>query len=114
MVMKKLKGLQKQNTFMPSMWIYQTILRRLVDEIDSVGLERLRKTAQTQLAQQYVPTLCSLIPFLEVNSNQEYLVKWIQELAKGGSMSEYRWNSGSTFNGKQWEDHLPTDAMLLL
>ncbi|XP_044743840.1 transmembrane protein 209-like [Chrysoperla carnea] len=116
---------------MPFMWIYQTILRRLVDEIDclnealhrynfvgvqigAVGLERLRKTAQTQLAQQYVPTLCSLIPFLEVNSNQEYLVKWIQELAKGGSMSEYRWNSGSTFNGKQWEDHLPTDAAIVM
>ncbi|XP_044735297.1 transmembrane protein 209-like [Chrysoperla carnea] len=29
-------------------------------------------------------------------------------------MSEYRWNSGSTFNGKQWEDHLPTDAAIVM
>lgn len=32
------------------------------------------------------------------------------ELAKGGSMSEYKWNSGGTWNGKEWGDHLPTDA----
>lgn len=25
-------------------------------------------------------------------------------------MSNYCWNGGGSFHGKEWEDHLPTDA----
>jgi hypothetical protein len=32
------------------------------------------------------------------------------ELAKGGCMSEFRWNSGGSLHNKDWEEHLPTDA----
>lgn len=76
-------------------WISKTILCRLVKEIEavdealqrhgladvrvgSVGLERLKKTAQTLQVAQNIPTLISLIPFLELTSNQEYLVTRIE------------------------------------
>lgn len=79
-------------------------------KIGNVGLERLRKTAQTMPVIQYVPTLTALIPFLEVTPNQEYLIKRIKELAKGGCMSEFKWNSGGSYNGKEWDDSLVNDS----
>lgn len=113
------------------MWISQTILERLVSEIKTlnsslqsqglvdicigeVGLDRLRKTAQIPQVVQNIPSLPSVVPFLEVSPNQEYVVARIQELAKGGSMSDFKWNSGGTFDGKEWSDQLPTDAALVL
>lgn len=105
----------------------QTILERLVDEFDrintslekhgltdvkvgSVGLERLRKTAHMVPVVQFIPSLATLLSFLEVTTNQEYLVKRIRELAKGGCMSEFKWNGGSSYNGRDWDDSLPTDC----
>ncbi|PNF40193.1 Transmembrane protein 209 [Cryptotermes secundus] len=113
------------------MWISKTILFRLVKEIEavdealqrhgladirvgSVGLERLKKTAQILQVSQNIPTLISLIPFLELTSNQEYLVTRIKELAKGGCMSEFRWNSGGSLHNKDWEEHLPTDSAVVM
>lgn len=29
-------------------------------------------------------------------------------------MSEYRWDSGGSCNGKNWEEHLPTDAAVVM
>lgn len=29
-------------------------------------------------------------------------------------MSEYRWSSGGNLNGKNWEEHLPTDAAVIM
>ncbi|KAJ4448217.1 hypothetical protein ANN_10231 [Periplaneta americana] len=139
-------------------WISQTILDRLVKEIEavdealqrhgladvrvgSVGLERLKKTAQILQVAQNIPTLMSLVPFLDLTSNQEYLVTRIKgipvlpcvsypmiiisikinmvshcvaELAKGGCMSEYRWNGGGSMHNKDWEEHLPTDAAIVM
>lgn len=46
--------------------------------VGSVGLERLKKTAQILQVAQNIPTLISLIPFLELTSNQEYLVTRIK------------------------------------
>lgn len=108
-------------------WISQTILERLVREFDkvnesfekhglgeikigSVGLDRLRKTAQIAHITHFIPSLPTLIPFLEVTSNQEYLEKRMRELAKGGCMSEFRWNGGSNYNRKDWDESLPTDS----
>lgn len=108
-------------------WISQTILERLIKEFDyidkslhkhgfsdvtvgGVGLDRLRKTAQLTPVLQFIPTLSVVIPFLELTTNQEYLVKRIKELSNGGCMSEFKWNGGSSYNGKEWDISLPTDS----
>ncbi|XP_067003995.2 transmembrane protein 209 isoform X2 [Anabrus simplex] len=113
------------------MWISQTVLERLVMEFDavdeafqrygltdmklgSVGLERLKKTAQMAQVVHNIPTLPNLVPFLEASTNQEYIVARIRELAKGGCMSDFRWNSGGSLHGKVWEEHLPTDSALVM
>ena len=75
-----------------------------------VGLERLRKLAQSPFLVSGVPTLPTLVPFLEISNNQEYLVKRIKVLANGGSMSEFKWNGGGSHNGKPWDNSLPTDT----
>ncbi|CAH1138308.1 unnamed protein product [Phyllotreta striolata] len=112
-------------------WISQTILERLVAEFDrvntaldkhglsdvrigAVGLDRLRKTAQTTLVTQFIPSLPALIPFLEITSNQEYLERRIRELAKGGCMSEFKWNRGGKFLSKDWDESLPTDCAVIM
>ncbi|XP_063241850.1 transmembrane protein 209 isoform X1 [Bacillus rossius redtenbacheri] len=113
------------------MWLSQTILSRMVREIQlidealqrhglsdvrvgGVGLERLKKTARAPQVVLNMPTLARIIPFLEITANQEYLVSRIKELAKGGCMSEFKWNGGGTLNGKPWEDHLPTDSAIVM
>ncbi|VEN39396.1 unnamed protein product [Callosobruchus maculatus] len=112
-------------------WMSQTILERLVGEFEMineslekhglsdikvgrVGLERLRKTAQMVPVSQYIPSLGTLLPFLEVTTNQEYLVKRIRELAKAGCMSEFKWNGGGSYNGKPWDESLPTDCKIVM
>lgn len=79
----------------------------------SVGLDKLRKLAQSFSA-SVIPTLPALVPFLELSGNQDYLVNRIKVLAKGGSMSEFKWNSGGSHNGKEWDTSLPTDTAVLL
>lgn len=109
-------------------WISTTILQRLVKQIDNmdeifrqrglsdfkigaVGLERLRKMAENQqFVQSCAPMLPLLFPFLDTFTNQEYLVQRIRDLAQGSCMGDYRWNSGNSYKGKVWGDHLPTDA----
>ncbi|XP_060533654.1 transmembrane protein 209 [Cylas formicarius] len=112
-------------------WISQTIIERLVKEFDvindslekhgmtdirvgSVGLDRLRKTSQMIQITQFIPSLTTIIPFLEVHANQDYLEKRIRELAKGGCMSEFKWNRGGSYNGKEWDDSLPTDCSVIM
>ncbi|KAK7872724.1 hypothetical protein R5R35_002709 [Gryllus longicercus] len=112
-------------------WISETVLERIVREIDAldqtfqrsgladikmggVGLERLKKTVQMAQVSQNMPTFPLLVRFLELSSNQEYLVTRIRELAKGGCMSEFRWNGGGKLHGKDWDEHLPTDAALVM
>ncbi|KAK9877475.1 hypothetical protein WA026_018584 [Henosepilachna vigintioctopunctata] len=113
-------------------WISQTILERLVHEIDSlnaslekhglndlrigsIGLDRLRKTAHVlPAAGHLVPSMKTLIQFMEVTPNQEYLTKRIRQLAKGGCMSNFRWNGGDSHDGKPWNDSLPTDCAIIM
>lgn len=80
--------------------------------IGGVGLDRLRKTAQLLHISQHVPSLSAVIQFLEISSNQEYLVRRIRDLAKGGCMSDFKWNGGGNYNGKQWDYSLPTDSVV--
>lgn len=108
------------------MWISATILQRLVKEFDkidnefairgfsdikigSVGLERLKKTAENHMVSSYVPTLSMVLPFLEMSSNQEYLVQRIRELARGSGINDYRWNSSNSYD-LNWDEHVTTDA----
>lgn len=109
-------------------WIACTVLHRLDTEITntnhafearglsdikigSVGLDRLKKTADNQqLIAMYAPMLPILVPFLDMSTNQEYLVQRIKDLAKGSVLAKYRWNSGGSYNGLNWDEHLPTDS----
>uniref|UniRef100_A0A182N9A0 Transmembrane protein 209 n=1 Tax=Anopheles dirus TaxID=7168 RepID=A0A182N9A0_9DIPT len=113
------------------MWVSLTILQRIEEEINiadrafksrgfadiqigSIGLERLKKTAENQqLVSLYIPRLPLLIPFLEISANQEYLVQRIKDLAKGSCIADYRWNSGSSYKGLCWDEHLPTDSAII-
>jgi hypothetical protein len=36
------------------------------------------------------------------------------ELAKGGYLSAYRWNSGGTWKGRSWDQDLPNDSQVYL
>lgn len=98
--------------------------------IGNVGLERLKKTAHTVQVAQTIPSLLYIIPYFEISPNQEYIVQRIKgkqiimvqisfyfqvivsELAKGSCLTEYRWNSGGTFKGKEWNNELPSDAVV--
>ncbi|XP_054735214.1 transmembrane protein 209-like [Anastrepha obliqua] len=112
-------------------WISATILERLAREIKNVdesfknrgfadmrmggiGLERLKKTVENQkFVNQYMPMLPLILPFLEMSSNQEYLVQRIKDLAEGSCIADYHWNSGAAYHGLKWDEHLPTDSAIL-
>lgn len=110
-------------------WICQTILVKLVQEIDdinstltemglpefqigSVSLFALHHIAATKA--HLLPTLPATLPYLEVHSNQEYLVKRLRDLARGGCMGDFKWNSGGSYADKQWCDDFPTDSALII
>lgn len=111
-------------------WISKTILEPLVSAIDdtdkafqqrgftdmkigNVGIERLKKMSSTnQHLIQNIPMLPKLIPFLELTTNQEYMVQRIRELAKGSCMKNYKFNSVS-FNQPEQTDHIPSDAGII-
>jgi hypothetical protein len=112
-------------------WISQTILARVVAEIDvvnkklincglndclvgTVGVERLRKCVVLPQWRDHLTELNNLITFLSVTIHQEYLVKRLRELAEGGALSAFRWNGGGRFKGHEWSDKLPTDAELIM
>nr|XP_022296635.1 transmembrane protein 209-like [Crassostrea virginica]XP_022296636.1 transmembrane protein 209-like [Crassostrea virginica] len=80
-------------------------------EIGEVGVSTLKQLALTK--GPYVPTLNAVVPYLDFSSNQEYLVKRIKDLGKDGCMGEFCWNSGGDY-GKEWGEHLPTDAALVM
>lgn len=116
-----------QSVYNLRMWIACTVLQRVEAEIvktnkafecrgfvdlkiGSVGLDRLKKTAENQQLVAMAPILPMIVPFLEMSSNQEYLVRRINDLARGCVLSEYRWNSGGSYNSLNWDEHLPTDS----
>ncbi|RMX50530.1 hypothetical protein pdam_00022341 [Pocillopora damicornis] len=108
-------------------WLCQTILCRLVEQIEAVNetlcrigcselqvgtisLSAARQVAVTKADQ--APTLRAIIPYLEASNNQEYLVKRLSELAQGGCMGLYRWNCGGQYRGKSWEQDLLADSQV--
>ncbi|KAG5680346.1 hypothetical protein PVAND_009856 [Polypedilum vanderplanki] len=112
------------------MWLHKTILEPLVSAIDEtnkafeirgftdmkigqVGIERLKKISSTnQQLIMHIPTLSKLIPFLELTTNQEFLVKRLRELAKGNCLKNYKFSSGS-FDETNQTEHFPNDAGIL-
>lgn len=46
--------------------------------------------------------------------HQDYLVQRLKELSKGGAISAYKWNSGSSFKGLPWREEYPTDTFVSL
>ncbi len=116
------------------MWISQTVLVRLVAEVDDAnrqlsklgitdaligeaGLEKVKKlaSASTQMVPpQVMQQLQHLVPFLEVTHDQEYFLHRVRSLARGGAMSGFKWNGGGSFRGQPWSDKLPTDAELVM
>lgn len=113
------------------MWISQTVLRRLVRQIDTAnkelksigmtdvligetGIEKLRKCSQMHQIVQSVPALQYLIPYLDLTPHQDYLVQRIKDLSEGGALSEFDWDEGGRFQGKNWSDKLPTDSELVM
>lgn len=83
-------------------------------KIGSVGLERLKKMASTnQHLLQHIPMLPKVIPFLDLTTNQEYMVARIRELAKGSCMQNYKFKSISFNQPDQNNDHIPSDAGII-
>lgn len=83
-------------------------------KIGNVGLERVKKISSTnQHLIQNIPMLPKVIPYLELTSNQEYLVKRIRDLAKGSCMKNYKFKSVSFNQPDQNNDQLPSDAGII-
>uniref|UniRef100_A0AAX7TXK3 Transmembrane protein 209 n=1 Tax=Astatotilapia calliptera TaxID=8154 RepID=A0AAX7TXK3_ASTCA len=106
-------------------WISDTILVPLVKEIDSVNsllrrmgcpelqigeasISSLKQAAVTKASS--IPTLNSIVQYLDITPNQEYLVDRIKELAHSGCMSSFRWNGGGDLKNRKWDTDLPTDC----
>ncbi|XP_006633485.1 transmembrane protein 209 [Lepisosteus oculatus] len=110
-------------------WINDTILVALVKEIDSVntllrrmgcpelqtGEASISSLKQAALVKaSLIPTLNTIVQYLDITPNQEYLVERIKELAHGGCMSSFRWNGGGDFKGRKWDTDLPTDSAIIM
>ncbi|XP_025900108.1 transmembrane protein 209 isoform X2 [Nothoprocta perdicaria] len=109
-------------------WINDTILVPLVQEIESVStqlrrmgypemqigasISSLKQAALVKAAA--IPTLNTIVQYLDFTPNQEYLVERIKELSEGGCMSSFRWNRGGDFKGRKWDADLPTDCAILM
>ncbi|XP_025027448.1 transmembrane protein 209 isoform X2 [Python bivittatus] len=106
-------------------WINETILVPLVQEIESVstqlrrmgcpelqiGEASLSSLKQAALVKApLIPTLNTIVQYLDLTPNQEYLVERIKELSQGGCMSSFRWNRGGDFKARRWDTDLPTDS----
>jgi len=109
-------------------WLAQTVLEPLVREINNIN-SRLTQMGSPELhigtishsslqnlgttKYQHLPSLPSIIPYLMVSTNQEYLVNRLKELATGGCLRLYRWDTGGTYKGKAWNSDLPSDAQII-
>lgn len=83
-------------------------------KIGSVGLERLKKMASSNPhLVQHIPMLPKVIPFLELTTNQEFMVQRIRELVKGSFMKNYQFKSFSFNQPDQNNDHIPSDAGII-
>lgn len=109
-------------------WLSKTIFVRVSEQIDVVNsalcrhgitdiqigeasLDQLRKCCDLS---GDMSSLKSLLPFLSVSTHQQYVVARIKKLSKGGCLNDFRWNGGGSFDGKPWQEHLPSDAAITM
>ncbi|XP_069485711.1 transmembrane protein 209 isoform X3 [Ambystoma mexicanum] len=110
-------------------WVNETILVPLVHEIESVNTQMRRlgcpelKIGEASISSlkqaalvkaPLIPTLNTIVQYLEVTPNQEYLFERIKELSHGGCMSSFRWNAGGEFKGRKWDTDQPTDSAIIM
>ncbi|XP_029472155.1 transmembrane protein 209 isoform X2 [Rhinatrema bivittatum] len=110
-------------------WISETILVPLVHEMDSVNTQMRRmgcpelqigEASISSLKQAalikapLIPTLSTIVQYLDITPNQEYLFERIKELSHGGCMSSFRWHAGGEFKGRKWDTDLPTDSAIIM
>lgn len=110
-------------------WINDTILVPLVSELDSVNAQLRRmgcpelQTGEASISSlkqaavvkaSAIPTLNTIVQYLDITPNQEYLTERIKELAHSGCMSSFRWNAGGEWKGRKWDTDLPTDSAILM
>lgn len=110
-------------------WLAQTVLEPLVKEIDDINKKlthignpelHIGLAATSSLQQviatkgQYFPSLTTIIPYLNAFTNQEYFVGRLKELATGGCLRLYKWESGGQYKGKPWNNDLPSDPEILI
>ena len=55
-------------------------------------------------------SLTAVVPYLEVSSDQGYLVSRLRQLASTGAMSQFKWSSGDN----TWSDRLPSDSEIVI
>jgi len=109
-------------------WLAQTVVEPLVQEINNINARltqmgspelhigtishsSLQNLANTKY--QHLPSLPSVIPYLTVSTNQEYLVSRLKELSTGGCLRLFRWDSGGAYKHKAWNSDLPADAQII-
>ncbi|CAG12136.1 unnamed protein product, partial [Tetraodon nigroviridis] len=125
----KLRNTEQDECGSRLQWISDTILDPLVKEMDSVN-SQLRRMGSPELhigeasisslkqaavmKASSIPTLNSIVQYLDITPNQEYLVDRIKELAHSGCMSSFRWNSGGDLKNRKWDTDLPTDCAVSL
>ncbi|KAJ8262256.1 hypothetical protein GJAV_G00164380 [Gymnothorax javanicus] len=110
-------------------WINDTILVPLVKELDSVNAQLRRmgcpelQTGEASISSlkqaavvkaSSIPTLNTIVQYLDITPNQEYLTERIKELAHSGCMSSFRWNAGGEWKSRKWDTDLPTDSAILM
>uniref|UniRef100_A0A4W5L9Z6 Transmembrane protein 209 n=1 Tax=Hucho hucho TaxID=62062 RepID=A0A4W5L9Z6_9TELE len=110
-------------------WINDTILVPLVKEMDSVnGQLRRMGCSELQIGEasiaslkqaavlkaSVIPTMPTIVQYLDITPNQEYLVERIKELAHSGCMSSFRWNRGGDLKARKWDTDLPSDCAILM
>jgi len=105
-------------------WIGDTIICGLLKEIKSVNstlvsqgcgdlqigvgsYQQIRAAALTRFAS--LPSLATILPYINITNNQPYLLARLTSLSQGGCMSEFRWDGGGT----GWNEELPTDSQLV-
>ncbi|KAH0617193.1 hypothetical protein JD844_029013, partial [Phrynosoma platyrhinos] len=102
-------------------WARVSASRQLLDHMDSwtakfrnvnASISSLKQAALVKAP--LIPTLNTIVQYLDLTPNQEYLVERIKELSQGGCMSSFRWNRGGDFKARKWDTDLPTDSAIIM
>lgn len=104
-------------------WICNDLLTPIVTEITdtnrklspslTIGVDSIeRLKSSSVLSAIDLSKLKRLLNFLDISSNQSYVVGRLSELSKL-CMSDYKWSSGGNYQSKSWNELLPTDCDII-